>query len=290
MFDLAVLRERQRLWLPRRRMIQLMAGVSLAAMFGCGDDDDPTAASDSDTSSSSATSSSSSSPSSATTSGPGTGSTGSASDCTEIPEETAGPFPGDGSNGPNVLNQSGVVRRDITKSFGSMSGTAAGVPLAVTVTILDGAKNCAALSGAAVYLWQCDQTGGYSLYSQGVTNQNYLRGVQEADANGRVTFQSIFPGAYSGRWPHIHFEVFPSLAKAATVGNKIATSQIALPEDACKLVYATDGYSASVRNLAQTSLARDNVFGGDSGAQQLGTISGDVRSGFAVELPVTVKA
>ncbi len=55
-------------------------------------------------------------------------------------------------------------------------------------------------------------------------------------------------------------------------------------------MYGTNGYGASVRNLAQTSLNRDNVFGDDSAAHQLGTVSGDVKSGMAVELPVTVKA
>ena len=34
----------------------------------------------------------------------------------EIPEETAGPYPGDGSNGVNVLSESGIVRSDITTS------------------------------------------------------------------------------------------------------------------------------------------------------------------------------
>src|SRR5207247_4781528 len=99
--------------------------------------------------------------------------------------------------------------------------------------------------------------GRYSLYSQGVTDQNYLRGVQEADANGVVTFTSIFPACYSGRWPHIHFEVYPTLAKATNPANKIATSQIALPEDACNTIYATAGYSQSVSNLRQHSLTSD---------------------------------
>ena len=57
-------------------------------------------------------------------------------------------------------------------------------------------------------MWHCDRLGRYSLYGAGVTNQNYLRGTQEADASGNVTFTSIFPGCYSGRWPHIHFEVY----------------------------------------------------------------------------------
>ena len=42
-----------------------------------------------------------------------------------IPEETAGPFPADGSNGPNVLTQEGVVRRDIRENFGAAANEAA---------------------------------------------------------------------------------------------------------------------------------------------------------------------
>jgi protocatechuate 3,4-dioxygenase beta subunit len=231
---------------------------------------------------------SSASPSSAASSA----AAGSAStaDCDVIPEETAGPYPGDGSNGPDVLNQSGIVRSDIRSSFGSSSGTATGVPLTIKLAIQDDANNCAPLGGAAVYLWHCDQEGRYSLYSLGVTDQNYLRGVQEADANGQVTFLSVFPACYSGRWPHIHFEVYPSLAKATDPSNKIATSQIALPKEICDAVYATDGYGQSVATLARVSLASDNVFGDDGGAHQLGTVSGRVASGLTVELAVPVKA
>src|SRR4051812_16412338 len=179
--------------------------------------------------------------------------------CSRVPEETAGPYPGDASNGPNVLNQTGVVRSDIRSSFAGLSGTADGVPLTIALSIV-GASTCAPLAGYAVYLWHCDKPGRYSLYSSGVTNQNYLRGVQQADAAGKVTFTSIFPGCYSGRWPHIHFEVYRSLTAATSVSNRIATSQIALPKAACDLAYATAGYEASVTNLKQVSLATDNVF------------------------------
>jgi protocatechuate 3,4-dioxygenase beta subunit len=213
-----------------------------------------------------------------------------AASCALIPEETAGPFPGDGSNGPDVLNQSGVVRQDIRPSFGSSSGTAAGVPLSIQLTIQDSGEDCAPLAGAAVYVWHCDQEGRYSLYSEGVTDQNYLRGVQEADDAGVVTFQSIFPACYSGRWPHIHFEVYPSLELATDENNKIATSQIALPKDICDQVFATSGYEQSVQNLQQVSLQTDNVFGDDGGVRQLGTISGSVADGLAVALVVPVGA
>ena len=132
-------------------------------------------------------------------------------------------------------------------------------------------------------------TGSYSLYSQGVTDQNYLRGVQAADSDGVVTFTSIFPACYSGRWPHIHFEVYPSLAAATDDANKIATSQIALPEDTCNAVYATDGYASSIRTMSGVSLERDNVFGEDNGAQQLGTMSGSIADGLTVSLDVPVQ-
>ena len=215
-----------------------------------------------------------------TTTNPTTGS------CSRVPEETQGPYPGDGSNGPNVLNASGVVRGDIRSSFAGLSGVADGVPLTLELTIVS-ASTCAPLAGRAVYLWHCDRLGRYSLYSQGVTSQNYLRGTQEANAGGTVSFTSIFPGCYSGRWPHIHFEVYPSLASATSVANRIATSQIALPKATCDLVYATTGYESSVTNLRQVTLATDNVFS-DGSSLELATISGSVAGGLVASLTVGV--
>jgi protocatechuate 3,4-dioxygenase beta subunit len=123
----------------------------------------------------------------------------------EIPDETAGPYPGDGSNGPDVLNQSGVVRKDIRSSFGTAAGKAEGVTMTLTLTLKDLANGGAAYAGVAVYVWHCDRAGGYSLYSTGITGENYLRGVQIADDAGEVSFTSIFPACYTGRWPHVHF-------------------------------------------------------------------------------------
>ena len=125
------------------------------------------------------------------------------------------------------------------------------------------------------------------MYSSAVANENYLRGVQETDENGEVTFTTVFPGCYSGRWPHIHFEVYPSLAVATAGDNKVATSQLALPEDACTDAYATDGYEASVNNLAAITLDTDNVFS-DGAELQLPSISGDADAGFKARLRVTV--
>lgn len=206
----------------------------------------------------------------------------------EIPQETAGPYPGDGSNGPNVLEASGVVRQDITSSFGTSTTKVGGVPLTVTLTLLDNANGCVPLAGAAVYAWHCDRDGKYSLYDSGLENENYLRGVQEADANGQVTFKTIYPGAYNGRWPHIHFEVFESMNNATAAGQVLAVSQIALTDAACKEVYASSGYETSARNFPNTTLKSDNVFGDDGGIYQLATMSGSVAGGYTAGLNVTV--
>lgn len=266
--------------LDRRRMLKLLGlgGVSagLFTIVGCN----PSA------------STTTSSPA-GTTAGGGAGATPSAAagtgdnTCEIIPEETAGPFPGDGSNGPDVLSQTGVVRKDIRSSFGSSTTVAQGIPLGISLAIQDGV-DCAPLAGAAVYVWHCDRDGNYSLYSQAAANENYLRGVQAAGDDGVVTFDSIFPAAYQGRWPHIHFEVYPSLETATDEANKIATSQIALPKDVCDTVYATSGYEQSVRNMQSLSLETDMVFADDGAVHQLGAVTGDVSAGYSVRLTVPV--
>lgn len=250
------LREMARLT-QRRQFLRMVAGAGLLPLVGCGGG--------------------------AASSGSADG--GGAGACAAIPDETGGPYPADGTNGPNVLAQSGVVRSDLRPSFGAMTGTAAGVPLTTRLTVVDVKAGCAPLAGYAVYLWHCDRQGKYSLYN--ITTENYLRGVQETDGSGVVTFTSIFPAAYSGRWPHIHFEVFSSLAKATSTSGKVKTSQLALPVDACNAVFATTGYEQSVANMARTPLSSDNVFG-DGYARQLASIEGSAAAGYVASLVVGV--
>jgi protocatechuate 3,4-dioxygenase beta subunit len=253
--------------LARRRMIRLLAGAGagaavgagLAALAGCTAEGTSSSAADS------------------------------AANCAGVPEETAGPYPGDGSNGVNVLKESGVVRSDITGSFGESAGsTAEGVPLTFTLTVVDAASGCGTpRKGAAVYVWHCDREGGYSLYTDGVADEDYLRGVQETDERGRVTFTSVFPGCYTGRWPHIHFEVYGSLRDATGATAITNTSQLALPKDVCETVYATAGYERSVDNLGRLSLESDSVFR-DGHDQQLATVRGSVEEGYNATLTIAV--
>ena len=239
----------------------------------------------------------------------------------EIPEETAGPFPADGSagfgrpdgdpagtppgggpgarppsesplsaaqsNGVNVLTRSGIVRSDIKTSL-ETGNTAAGVPTTITLQLVNSAGACAPLSGYAIYAWHCNQAGGYSLYSADVLEEDYLRGVQETDEDGMVAFESIFPACYSGRWPHVHFEIYPSLSAATSADNKLHTSQLAIPQAICEAVYNNvAGYEQSTTNLSQISLETDGIFS-DGYASQLAAVTGSLNKGYTMTLQVGI--
>ncbi|WP_044245237.1 intradiol ring-cleavage dioxygenase [Chondromyces apiculatus] len=251
----------------RRRILGFFAGATLLSVLGCEGEADGTGGEGG------------SGAGGSTSSGTSNG------ECSGIPEETAGPYPGDGTNGANALVLDGIVRSDIRSSIGGLSGTAEGIPLTVTLTVVDDGDGCASLAGYAVYLWHCDRDGNYSMYT--VTDQNYLRGVQETDEEGKVTFTTIFPACYAGRMPHIHFEVYESLEAATSGHNAIATSQLALPTEVCGEVYETDGYAQSVQNLGQISFASDNVFS-DGVDLQLAEVTGAVEDGYVATLTVAV--
>ena len=278
--------------LERRGLLKLVAGAGLAGagmitLGACAaDTTTPTATPGSDGAASGAPSGGPGGPPARRRAPPESGETSDTANG-ELPEETAGPYPGDGSNGANVLTESGIVRSDITSSFGSSTTKAAGIPLTITMIINEFANNKKPLAGGAVYLWHCDQAGQYSLYSQAIAKENYLRGVQETDNKGQVSFTTIFPACYDGRWPHIHFEVYPSLAKATNSANKIATSQMALTKEASTAVYATTGYEASVQNLSKVSLDSDNVFS-DGYDLQIPTITGSPTSGYKLTFTCAV--
>ena len=266
--------------MERRNALKVFAGAgALAVLAACGSDAAGSAASTAGSAAADTTITTAATATTATT-------TAAVATCTTVvPEETAGPYPGDGSNGPDILTEPDVVRSDITTSIGSFTGTAEGVPTSISLTVLDSSNGCSPLVAGAVYLWHADQDGHYSMYT--APDASYLRGVQETDADGTVTFQSIWPGCYDGRWPHIHFEVYPTLADALEASNRITTSQIAMPEAACRTVYAATGYETSVGNLTRVSLAADNVFG-DGWDQELATATGNNDGGWNAALTITV--
>ncbi len=173
--------------------------------------------------------------------------------CVVTPNETVGPFP----------SLSDFVRSDIRDGK-------PGLPLTLTIAVVNTNNACLPIVGALVDIWQCDADGNYSQYGS-ERNLTYLRGLQTTDATGRVTFLTIYPGWYQGRATHIHVEVTLN-------GRSIKVTQIAFPEDITAQVYRTGVYASSGQN--PTTNARDNVFS-DGVADELITITGgDTTSGF----------
>lgn len=261
--------------LARRRALKWFAGAGTAALVaGCGGgssgSDGVAVVSGTGTASPTPTPTPTATPTPTPTATPTPTPTTSGA-CIADPTETAGPYPADGTNSSsgatsNVLTASGIVRSDIRSSFISSTTVATGVAVTLTLTLVNVNASCAPLAGYAIYLWHADRQGRYSLYT--ASTESYLRGVQVTDANGQVTFTTIFPACYDGRWPHIHFEVFSSLANALGGKYAVLTSQLAMPAAICSAVYAdTTTYPSSASLFSRVSLSSDMVFGDNTSAQ-----------------------
>ena len=192
-------------------------------------------------------------------------------ECLADPAETEGPFPSDGSNDAhgtlsNVLKSSGIVRRDMRTNIGKTAIAAEGQVFDLEITLVDARQACAPLAGHAIYLWHCDALGRYSIYD--LPNASYLRAVGVANSVGNATFTTIFPGCYPGRYPQIHFEVYMNLDRATSFKNRLLTSQMAMPAEACRAIYAASRYGASAANFTSVSIERDDVFA-DSTPRQI---------------------
>jgi protocatechuate 3,4-dioxygenase beta subunit len=225
--------------MTRREALEWLSstGAALAAACGGGTPTSPSAATSTTT---------------PTTPGGSGGPTSGTTTCAVSPDETVGPYPSLGS----------YVRSDVTEGR-------PGVPLDLTITVVNAVAGCVPVADAQVEIWQCDHQGVYSEYGNG-RGQTFLRGMQVTDGEGRVKFITIYPGWYQGRATHIHVEV--------TVRGRVAkVTQIAFPEDVTEAVYRTGVYAARGQN--PTTNARDNVFA-DGVALEMITLSGSPATGF----------
>ncbi|WP_367772791.1 intradiol ring-cleavage dioxygenase [Flavobacterium sp. WC2421] len=199
----------------------------------------------------------------------------STSSCSVTSSETAGPFP---TKSPSSLVATNIVS-DRT-----------GIGFTINITINNTNASCAALAGAIVDIWHCDKDGYYSEYggtgmqSADFTSVHFLRGRQTTNANGKVSFTSVFPGWYSGRATHIHVHVYNSS------GTSLLVTQIAFPEGSNSAVVlvntsSANGYTKGMSGYTYNS--SDNVFS-DGVANELSTVTGSVAEGFVLEHAINV--
>jgi protocatechuate 3,4-dioxygenase beta subunit len=134
-----------------------------------------------------------------------------------------------------------LLRRNIR---GGRSGT----PLTLRLKVVD-ATTCRPIRNATVDVWHADAGGVYSGVSG--NSGNFLRGIQRSDARGNVRFETIVPGWYGGRTPHIHVKVFVS-------GDEVHTGQLFFRPATLRGIYAQGAYAR--RGQADTSNASDGIY------------------------------
>jgi len=193
-------------------------------------------------------------------------------DCDISPRETKGPFP---TKTPSQMIQANI-KADRT-----------GIALLINLTIIDKTNQCKPLISGFVDIWHCDKEGNYSEYGNhpmqrtDFTSAHFLRGRQTTDANGQVSFLSIYPGWYHGRAPHIHIEILDK------DGKSLLVTQVAFPENISGTVYASSLYAS--RGQADTPNDRDNVFS-DSLSEQMATVTGNIKEGFTLSSTIVVRS
>jgi protocatechuate 3,4-dioxygenase beta subunit len=173
--------------------------------------------------------------------------------CVLTPEQTEGPY---------YIEES-LIRSDITEGR-------EGTPLELQLTVQD-ATSCEPIADATVEVWHCDAVGVYSGFgdadggeggggapdrppgdeagdppdgpppggdggNEPTGDERFLRGGQRSDADGGVTFRTVYPGWYQGRTTHIHVKVHVS-------GDEVHTGQLYFDPSATESVYRAAPYA-----------------------------------------------
>ncbi|KIW04501.1 hypothetical protein, variant [Verruconis gallopava] len=167
------------------------------------------------------------------------------SSCILNPEVTEGPY--------YVLGE--LVRKNVTEGF-------AGVPLTLDIQIID-VNTCEPVPDIMLDFWHCNSTGVYSGVvangngnSADLTNLDttFNRGIQKADDDGVVTFDSTFPGHYTGRATHIH--IMGHIGATVGANNTLSSQgsiahvgQIFFDQDLISQVEAVEPYASNTQEL-----------------------------------------
>src|SRR3954451_17184636 len=160
------------------------------------------------------------------------------SGCVLAPEVTEGPY--------WIANH--LTRRNIRDGR-------PGLPLTLDFTVQH-VSTCRPIKAADVEIWHADAGGAYS----GVNGntKRFLRGHQRSDANGRVRFDTIFPGWYRGRTPHVHLKVHVG-------GSVVHTGQVFFAESTADAIYRTGAYAC--HGEPDTTHADDMIYAQAGGSR-----------------------
>jgi protocatechuate 3,4-dioxygenase beta subunit len=156
-----------------------------------------------------------------------------AASCVLAPEMTEGPY---------YLDDH-LMRRDITEGKD-------GVPLQLRLTV-QSASSCKPIARATVEVWQADATGNYSGFDNAAAPTHYLRGGQRTNRSGLAVIDTVYPGWYQGRTPHIHVKVHVR-------GNVVHTGQLFFRPSTSAAVYRASAYAA--HGQADTTNATDPIY------------------------------
>lgn len=158
-----------------------------------------------------------------------------------------------------------LAREDVSEGW-------TGLPVRLAMKVVD--ASCNPVAGATVKIWHTNLAGVYSgqTPNPGMCSNNdasaiaadFFRGVQTTAADGTAFFDTCFPGWYSGRAIHIHFQV-----KAGATSYRI--SQLFFPEDVTADVFANHGEYRSY-GQPNTTFSNDNVVAGIGTANLAGHI------------------
>lgn len=188
--------------------------------------------------------------------------------CEVSPKETRGPFP---NKTPAELMRANIV------------ADRQGIALLINLKVQDQSESCSPIPDADIDIWHCDAEGYYSEYGNHPLQEkdfrqvSFLRGRQTTDANGEVSFISIFPGWYPGRAPHIHVDVLKE-------GKIILSTQVAFPEESTSEVFASRGY----KGKEDTPNEEDGIFRNSLGGNMADSVTGNLQDGYLLRKVITV--
>ncbi|KYF76132.1 hypothetical protein BE17_18720 [Sorangium cellulosum] len=148
-----------------------------------------------------------------------------------------------------------IERKDISEGY-------PGLPVRLALLVVD--ETCTPIEGATVDIWHTRNAGLYSgddsvemctNDDEDALSHRYFRGVQPTDAEGRVDFDTCYPGWYSGRAVHIHFTV-------RVGGEEYVTSQLFFPEELTAEICESHPDYAEF-GQPDTTNSNDTIYGGE---------------------------